>query len=281
MFEKLSNSWELVKSSAQVLKADKELLVFPLISGIAVIVLSVAYFFPASALVGGLGALEDGELPLSAYVAIFGYYVLTYTVIFYFNSALVGASLIRLEGGDPTVGDGLRIASSKLGKILGYAVIAATVGMVLRALSERAGWLGRIVIGLIGIAWNLATYLVVPVLVTRDVGPIDAVKESASILKRTWGEQIVGKTGIGFIFGALFVGLMLVGMPLVAVAGSTGSGLLLAIVWVALVVAGILLMLIQAALSGIYAAALYQHATGGSTGEYFGDRQLAAAFGPK
>ena len=31
--------------------------------------------------------------------------------------------MIRLEGGDPTVGDGLRIASSKLGSILGYALM--------------------------------------------------------------------------------------------------------------------------------------------------------------
>ena len=106
-------------------------------------------------------------------------------MIFYFNAALVGAAMIRLEGGDPTVSDGLRIANSKLGAILGYAAIAATVGIVLRMIEERLGIVGRWVVGLLGVAFTLATFLVVPLLVSRNIGPVDAVKESATLLKKT------------------------------------------------------------------------------------------------
>jgi hypothetical protein len=109
------------------------------------------------------------------YAFVLLFYVVQYFVIFFCNTALVGAAMIRLRGGDPTVGDGFRIAVSRIQPILGYALIAATVGMVLRAISERSGLLGRLVIASVGLAWNLATYLVVPVLVVEDVGPIEAV----------------------------------------------------------------------------------------------------------
>ena len=89
----------------------------------------------------------------------------------------------RLEGRSSP--DGLAIASKRMGSILGYAAIAATVGMVLRFIAERAGFLGRIITGFIGLAWTLTTYLTVPILVTKDIGPVDAVKESVAIFKRT------------------------------------------------------------------------------------------------
>ena len=120
---------------------------------------------------------------------------------------------IRLRGGDPTVGDGFRIAAQHFGTILSYALISATVGMILRWLSERGKGLGRIVSGIAGMAWNLATYLVVPVLVLEDVGPWQAIQRSAALLKKTWGEQIAGNLSVGLIFGLLTIVVILLGIP--------------------------------------------------------------------
>ena len=130
---------------------------------------------------------------------LFLFYLVQYTVIFFANSALVGAAMIRLRGGDPTLAmvSGLRF--SRFGAIFGYALIAATVGIILQALSKR-GTLANIVRSLVGMAWNLATYLVVPVLVVENVGPIEAIKRSANLLRRTWGEQVVGGAGMGLVF---------------------------------------------------------------------------------
>jgi hypothetical protein len=97
--------------------------------------------------------------------------------------------MIRLDGGDPTIGDGFRIAWQHLGNVLPYTLISATVGLVLRWLSQR-GFIGRIVSSLIGLGWNLATFLVIPVLVVEDVGQVEGVKSSARMLKDTGGEQI-------------------------------------------------------------------------------------------
>lgn len=188
-----------------------------------------------------------------------------YTVVFFFNSALVGAALIRMEGGDPTVGDGMRIAMKRLPAILGYAALAATVGMVLRFLSERLGFIGRMVIGLVGMAWNLATFLTVPVLVTQNIGPVDAVKESASLFKRTWGEQVVGNVGMGWAFF-----LMGLSWTLVAVVPAVFLLQVSVPAGITLLGVGILgylfLGLFSASLKGVYTAALYRYATHGDDG---------------
>src|SRR5207344_793143 len=155
--------------------------------------------------------------PLAMLIA-FLCYLVQYTVISFANTALVGAALIRLRGGDPTVADGFRIASQRLVPILGYALIAATVGTALRVITERVGIIGRIVISLIGFAWTIATYLVVPVLAAEDIGPVDAVKRSTQLLKSTWGEQLVGNAGVNAVFGLMMFGVFLVGIPLIVLA---------------------------------------------------------------
>ena len=152
----------------------------------------------------------------------FVFYVLAYFVAIFFNTALVGAAMIRMDGGNPTLRDGLAIARSRVGRIFGYAVIAATVGLLLQALEERVGWVGQFVIKLIGVAWTLATFLVVPVLVTRDVGPIDAVKESAALLRETWGENLIGTVGLGLAFAAAYLVVLLAGGGLILLAINAG-----------------------------------------------------------
>ncbi len=275
MVARISNSFGLVKASGRVLMADKELLVFPLISGLAGLVVTATFFVPAY-FFGWLEAISQGSKIL-AYTFGFLFYLAQYTVVFFFNTALVGAALIRLEGGDPTVSDGLRVAFDRIGVIVEYAALASTVGMVLRFISDRAGFLGRIVIGLVGMAWNLATFMVVPVLVTKDIGPVEAVKESAALFKRTWGEQVVGSAGMGLVFFLMFVSLMLFAVPAFVLAGALGP-FALGIVGVTFISGFVLLLLSASALNGIYAAALFRFATTGEAGYGFDSGLLRNAF---
>ncbi len=277
---RMSNSWAMMKASARVLRLDSELLVFPLLSGLAVVLMTASFVGPIIYFGGfeALGALEDpGYL---AYAGGFMYYLFLYTVIFFFNTGLVGATLIRLDGGDPTVGDGIRIAFKKLPTILEYAALSATVGVVLRAIEERVGFLGRIVVGFIGISWTLTTYLTVPVLVTRDVGAIDAVKESAQVFKRTWGEQFVGNAGIGLASFVLFVLMTATAVPLIILASSINEALVIPVV-VSFAGGYLFLCLATSALKGIYSAALYRFATTGSAGEHFDAALMERAFRPR
>ncbi|WP_224362503.1 DUF6159 family protein [Hyalangium versicolor] len=277
MFERLSNSWRLVKASASVLSADKELVVFPLVSAVMLVFVTAGFALPIFLTENGAGHLHGA----ASYVVAFLFYLVSYFVIFFCNSALVGAAMIRLRGGDPTVGDGFRIATGKIGSIFGYALIAATVGMVLRALQERAGFLGKIVVGLIGMAWNLATFLVVPVLVTEDVNPVDAVKRSMSLLKKTWGEQLIGGFSIGVVGALATFLLVLVFIPLLILAFSSHSVGIIAAVVIGFVGSLMLLALVNATLSGIYTAALYRYAAEGDISHGFEPEMVQEAFRPK
>ena len=275
MFDKVARSWDLVKASASVLRSDKELMLFPVISGIATVVVLATFLLPMFA----LRIFADG-FGVGGAVFAFMFYFVQYSVMIFFNCALVGAAMIRLEGGDPTLADGFRTARARLPAILGYAAIAATVGVLLQSLKRKDNnFVVRLVGSGLGAAWTLATFLVVPVLVTRDVGPIDALKQSATLLKRTWGENAVGQVGIGAAFGLITFALVLVG---------AGAALLAAQVSVALaIMVGALFLLVvllagvyQAALSGIYSAALYRYAVSHETPPAFRDAGLEQAFLP-
>jgi hypothetical protein len=275
---KFARSWALARASLGVLRSDKELLVFPMISAVAVVLVIASFALPVFGLELYKGLAGEDGITAGGYLLAFLFYLVQYFVIFFFNSALVGAAMIRLDGGDPTVADGLRIARGKWARILGYAAIAATVGLLLRMVEERAGFIGRIVIGLVGVAWTLATFLAVPVLVARDVGPVDAVKESASLLGRTWGENLIGNGGLGLV-------MMLLNLVVVLVFGGlafafAGNGM--ATLAVAMVVLGALVLLglalVQSALSGIYSAALYRFAVMGDAPQGFDAVLLRDAF---
>ncbi len=275
MFEKVSRSWELVKASAAVLRSDKELMLFPLISGLATLVVLATFLIPMFA----LRMFADG---FGVGAAVFGFlfYFVQYSVIIFFNCALIGAAMIRLQGGDPTLADGFNAATSRIPQILGYAAISATVGVLLQSLKSKDNFLVRLLGSGLGAAWTLATFLVVPVLVSRNIGPIDALKESVTLLKRTWGENAVGQIGIGAAFGLLTFGVVLVGVLLTVLAAQVAWALAIA-VGVVFGLGVLLLGIYQAALSGIYSAALYRYAVSHETPAAFRGTDLEHAFLPK
>lgn len=276
MFEKVSRSWELARASASVLRADKALMLFPVLSSLATLLVLATFALPIFAF-----KLFDHGFNAVGAVLGFLFYFCQYAVIVFFNSALVGAASIRLEGGDPTFSDGMRIARGKLPAILGYAAIAATVGVVLKSMKNRDNNLVVRMIGSgLGVAWTLATFLVVPVLVNRDIGPVDALKESVALLKKTWGENAIGHVGIGAAFGLITFVLVVVGgvSAFLAWQAAPAAGITVgALFLVGLLVLGVM----QSALSGIYSAALYRYAVAHETPPAFRGLALESAFAPK
>ena len=180
---KISRGWALTKLSFNVIGKDKEILLFPVISGIALIAMAASFFGVYFFAFG----LENLNIYLLAAFFIAFYFISAFVVV-YFNVALVSCAMLRLEGGDPTFSYGIKMASGRIKFIAEWALLSATVGLVLQMISSRSGIVGKIVIGLIGLAWSVATYFVVPVIAFEQVGPIKAIKRSASVLKNSWGE---------------------------------------------------------------------------------------------
>jgi hypothetical protein len=270
MFEKFSRSWTLVKASADVLRSDRELMLFPLVSAAACVLVAATFLVPSIAL-----DVFAGEAGPAQFIFGFLFYFVQYAVIIFFNCALVGAAMIRMDGGDPSLADGINIAKSRIGPILGYAAIAATVGLILQAMRDRDNnIIVRMIGSALGTAWTLGTFLVVPVLVSENIGPIDALKQSLSLMKRTWGENIIGSAGIGLVFGLIVFAVLVVGVVLtVGLWSMAWQAGLVAMVVTALAVG--LLLIYQAALSGVYSAALYRFATAGEAPAGFDSLQTA------
>jgi hypothetical protein len=188
---------------------------------------------------------------------------------------------MHLRGEPTSVGAGLALARQKLPHIFGYALIAATVGLMLRMIQERLGLIGRLVVGFIGLAWTVATFLVVPILASQDTGPIDAVKRSVELLKRSWGENLIGNGGIGIVFGVAMVLAVLLGAVLIGAAFVLQSIVAIVLAVIVVVLGLTLLGLIQASLQGIYSAALYRYAEAGDASIGFDQALLQQAFAPK
>jgi hypothetical protein len=274
MFDRLKRSFDLVRASVQVLQQDKHLTLFPVISAVAMVLVLAAFILPVFGFksIDGLGA---GGF----YSVAFLFYVVQYFVIIYFNVALVGAVMIRLDGGAPTLGDGLRIANGRIAAILGYAVVSATVGVILRAIQERVGFIGRLVVGFIGAGWAIATYMVVPVIATSDRNAMKAIHESAALLKRTWGENMAGQGGLGAAFALFYYGFIAVAAVLVWLTFPLETSPVMMLLFFAIVVLTLLAaVLAHATLSSIYAAVLYRYAVTGKDTPGFDNRVLVQAF---
>jgi hypothetical protein len=270
--ERISRGFRLLGASWNVLRTDKELLVLPVLSFLAIAVATAGIFGLTWIGWGSEVPEQFPEGPMD-YVALGLFYFVAYFIGIFFNAAVVGAATIRLQGGDPTIRDGLRLAASKTGKIAGWAAISATVGLVLRALEERLGFLGDLIVGLIGVVWGAITFFVVPVLLYEPAGAVEGIKRSASIFRQRWGEQFTGNVSIGlamFLLGlpiiALAVLLGTVSMPLGLVVGTLAIGTLIAV---------------GSALTGVFQAALYRYATTGEAGAAFDQSDLQASFRPR
>lgn len=202
MFERLSTGWELAKQSIGVLKLDKELLLFPVFSGIACLIVLTTFAVPLflSGLLDDIGNQQQEASTMQNVVMsvlLFLFYFVNYFVIIFFNSALVGCAIIRLKGGDPTVRDGIGAAMARLPQIAAWALVAATVGLILKAIESRSERVGQIVASLLGMAWSITTFFVVPILVVEKTGPIDAVKRSVGIMKKAWGNRLPRMLALG------------------------------------------------------------------------------------
>jgi hypothetical protein len=277
----LSRSWDLLGQSFQVLKSDKELIWLPMISAICCVLATVIIFGTGILVLVPFGAITHDVaqrrlLYQEMAPFVFLFYLATYSIAIYFNVALVSIASNRLAGGQATLYDGLQAAWQRKWRIFEWALLAATVGILLRMLERRLNFLGRIVTSIIGFVWTLASFFVVPLLAAEDIGPIDALTRSAQIFREAWGEEVVG----GFSFGFIFFLLGLLGLLFPLVGAQFGRPAMLEGLAVA-VAYWLLLGVISSAAQGIFVAALYRYATEHQVSGGFNATDLSRAWQPK
>jgi Family of unknown function (DUF6159) len=277
---RFTRSFQLIQASCDVLRADRALLILPALSGLATTALGLGFVALAMS-DGALSAMRESRSlnalgPLYAWV--FCWYAVQYFVVIFFNTALIGAAIALLNGDRPTVGVALKLALSRIAAILGYAVIAATIGVLLQAIAERLGLLGRLIEAMLGLAWTAATFLVVPILAAEGIGPWQAIERSTALLRKTWGENLIGNAGISLVTSMISGAVGLIGIGAGMVLLQLGQPILGVVLLAASIATLLLIVLVANALSAIYAAAVYHYALTGTPPTNFDGDLIRGAF---
>src|SRR5579872_1003473 len=244
MFDRITNGFDLARCSWAVLIKDKHLILFPIISGMLFLLVIASFAVPLATLVDWRDFQQHlqqnkNKPPMWVYPVTFAFYFCCYFVMIFCNSALVSCALLRFNGQEPSLGDGFRASCARLPQILAWAFVSASVGLILKLIENAHEKIGEFISAILGTAWSIMTFFVVPVLVVEKVGPFEAVGRSVSLLKKTWGEALIGRLGLGlFLFLlAIPVFLLFVGGVLVLASGNVPVGIAL------LVAGGIALLL--------------------------------------
>jgi hypothetical protein len=276
MFSRFARSWELTKECWGLLARNKVLVIFPILSGLASLAIMISFAIPIF-MTGSAQQFQHvaqhSQATPQTYLLLFAFYSCLYLVQTFFNCALMGAANVAFAGGQASLGVGLSLAWERFGRIVVWAAVAATVGMILRTLEARAGLIGKIVIALLGAAWTILTYFMGPVIVFEDLGVSDGLARSTALIKKSWGEGM-GKAltftaltffGMLALFGILF--LLLFVNPILAI--------------LTFVVGFIALVTVLSAMDGIFKVALYRYACWNMVPEGFSAELVQSAFLPK
>ena len=286
MFGRIENAWGLAKTSAGVLRQDKELLAFPVIGGVIAVVIMLVGF--ALAWVVGMDTDANGDTQFTtaaALVLLVAGALATFATIYY-RAALVAGAGQRFKGGDPTLASSRRAVRGHLAAIAAFTGISLLVRAISNAVREEGGLLGNLFGALIDGAYAAASFLTLPVILEENTTGWGGLKRSTSLLKRTWGENLSAQFGLGIIGGLVAIGGVLVAALLGALVSPLGAPAVVAVavlgvIWVLGVVT------VFSALTGVFQMALYLYAMETEGGETvhaelpFGDQQMRQAFGQR
>jgi len=269
-FDRLSTGWELSKNSFKVLKENKQLIVFPFLSGISLILIMGSFI----TVLYTSGSFDDEAIEesgtLASYLMLFGFYLVNYFIVVFFNMALVHCTRLYFQGEEVTIEKGLKFSLSRIGVIFSWAVFAATIGTILKAIQENSGIVGKIITGLLGVVWSIATFFVVPIIAYENVGPLGAFKRSSQMMKEKWGESLAGTFSFAII---QFIAILLLAIPLFLIGMTIHPvlGIALAILGAFVIIA------IMSAVETIFVSAVY-HDIKGDPVKHFNQQMVENLF---
>lgn len=271
-----SNSWEITKACFKVVWEEKILILFPLIAmlttGLAMTFL-VGCFIIWSFWVDLFG----GSGYIVYLVFSFLYYFFMYTIAIFSNVAIIGCAKIKLEGGKPTLKDGFDLAFKRIGAIVAWGAVSATVGIILQLIRDIR-YIGPIISNLLGLAWSILTYFVVPIIAYENLNPFAAIGKSKDLLAKSWGTALVANFSMGLIFFLCCIPVFLV--LLVLFFGSIATGSIFVILGVIglCVLVFVFLSAVYTALKSVLMTVLYRYATTGETGFGFSESTVRGMF---
>ncbi|MFN8291430.1 MAG: DUF6159 family protein [Chitinophagaceae bacterium] len=274
VFDRMSAGWTIAMSSFKVLKAKKELIIFPVLSGISILLIVASFVMVVLSKNGWdpENNIDQFNTPLY-YLMLLAFYVVNYFIVVFFNMALVHCARLYFHGEEVSVRAGLQFSISRIGVIFSWAFFAGTIGLLLRAIQENVGTVGKIITGIIGVVWSIATFFVVPVIAYEKLGPLEAVKRSSQLMKQKWGESLAANFSFGLI---QFLGILVAGIPLYLL-----GSLIHPVAGIGLAIIGIFIVIsVISAAQTIFISAIY-HNINGDIVKHFDQQMVDDLFSKK
>lgn len=291
---KFQRSWALLGRSFQVMRENKKLLLFPIIITALTLLIAAFFIIPVATMKTGyaitdaahwkavgqaLGITFDKNGNMQQGGSFYGIAVVIYLASMFlatfFNVAFYHEILAALNGQRVSIGRGFRFAASRIKAIAAWSLFSGLVGLLIKAIEERVGVFGRIVVRLIGLAWSIASVFAIPVIVREgtSANPVNFLKSSANLLKKTWGESLIGYAGISAGTFLAFVPLIAI-VPLSFVLGWVFFWLAMALWLVCLFV----FVYILSVAGQVYKGALFIYASEGVVPGPFDENQMNMAW---
>lgn len=299
---KFTRSWQLFKSSLSIMGQNRQLLVFPIVTFLCTILIVLFFLVPVTLRPTGYayvssqhwqaishslfvpttdanGHTTETLSPLAmGYLAVM-YFVSMFLATF-FNVGFYHEILAALQGEPVSISRGLKFAGTRLKAILLWTIFAGIVGLIIKQIEERLGFFGRIIGRFIGLAWSIASVFVIPIIVQEEqnANPIAMLKNSAGILKRTWGESLIGYVGINLVGGLVMV--LSIGFLVAAgaISAAVNNYWILGVVFVLWFIAIILFSYLSSIASQVYKGALFLYATNGMIVEPYSQEMFDSAW---
>jgi hypothetical protein len=287
MVGRMRFNWRLVGATFQVLRRNTDLLIFPIV-GLLALGLVIALWL------GSILVWADFQIdvvwaaPLwEKMAAVSLFYLFSYFVVFSANTALIGTAMLLLEGKQPTLLDGWRIAYTHKSTIFTYALLMATVGLLLRLLSRWVGQVGRFAVPMaqrviifagLGLAWHVVPVLVIPVLIAEEIDPVAAIRRSSQLVTHTWGEGVVQNANLWLIFILPLVLILAAGAATIVWISRNVQEVWMTATLYVVVMLITLIFLIGSALTDIFSVVIYRYTRAMPIPDPFEPDMLSNAF---
>jgi|SRR3989344_2219495 len=277
MFERISTGWKITKQSFKVLKADKEIVLFPIIGGLLTLAITAIFIIPF--ILGTIGAslINESFANVTMYIILFVYLIVVYFINLFFEGAVITSAMQRFSGKNPSFSDGLKGPSKRIPALFVWAIINAIAAILLSLLSRAGKNHGKVAdIGAqvasttAKIGWSLLTFFMLPILIFEHKSTWESMKKSKDLFIKTWGENITAQITTGGIFGiAIFIGIIPALLSLLlGIKSFIMVSIIIFFIWICIV------SIISASVNGILRAALYQYAIKGKLPQVY-DQEIS------
>lgn len=276
---KFKASWKIIKESWNVLKQDKELAWFPVLSGItgliAMAIFAAIFFFVfMGSDIHFFDEASEQQLDILGYAVLLIYYVVMFFIANYFLAGVYTIVHARFSGQNLSLRDGIANANKNIGKIFAWSLISATVGVILRIISDKSRIVGKIVAAIFGAAWAILTYFSLPSLIIGQKSIKESFKESAAVIRKTWGETIIVNFGVGLFFTLVTFFVLALSVGLVVLVPSTAMIVIVGTLFVIYIIA---VSILSSTLGSIFKLALYEFASTGNVPQGFTPKLVMGA----